>query len=223
MNIEYISSQYDPASCPSDQCRTHANMHLPDVRQLAFVTVDGDANGYRRVTAADLSSQVACYPVNSSVPQDVRVQWDTARNLWLYSWHVWYFHAVAERHALSTLEMALRIGLEAMLPPKFRPSLRSLMEFAIKNKVFLDEHIQYCQRTSNGKEPSPNESSDPDRLDDEPQKYCKKLAEAFSEFRNDYSHGSSTLLGSTAITFSICRDLISRVFEIESSVDEGIE
>jgi len=65
----------------------------------------------RSITQQDRHEFIAAYDLNPAVPEDIRVQFDTARNLYLYAWNVYRFHVVAEHQALSTLELALRTRL----------------------------------------------------------------------------------------------------------------
>lgn len=46
--------------------------------------------------------------LNENVPDEVRSQFNVARNLALYSWFAYSFHEIAARQALATLEMSVR-------------------------------------------------------------------------------------------------------------------
>jgi hypothetical protein len=92
---------------PSDLLRTSENVLAPDVRfapgsetqSTATVPVELD----RRLK--DLSQ----FTLSDNVPIRVRIHFETAKNLYAYSWFVYRFHMVAQQHALATLELALRI------------------------------------------------------------------------------------------------------------------
>lgn len=57
---------------------------------------------------ADLHERLSEWPPSPLVPEKVRVQIETARNLMLYTWFVYEFQTVAELQAYAALELALR-------------------------------------------------------------------------------------------------------------------
>jgi len=57
---------------------------------------------------ADLHERLSTWPPSAFVPENVRVQIETARNLMLYTWFVFEFQTVAEMQAYAALEFALR-------------------------------------------------------------------------------------------------------------------
>lgn len=52
------------------------------------------------------------YTLNPNAPRDVAMQFEHAKNLYLYAWFGPRFHVLAQKHALTTLELALRRALE---------------------------------------------------------------------------------------------------------------
>lgn len=71
---------------------------------------------YNRVTGArrdrtlrDHYSGIESISLMQSVPESVRQQFDAARNLLLYSWFVYSFIPIAQLHAFSSVEYAIRI------------------------------------------------------------------------------------------------------------------
>lgn len=142
---------------PTPQCaeefRDLANLGEPDVRMRSFVIDDG--SGWRNLDQADRHRAVARFTLLPSVPEDIRVQFDVARNLYMYAWHVYRFHAVAEQHALATLEMALRESLiarghlnehgmlEAALPPPAKVSSARLRDQRVMLKMLIRHAAAY--------------------------------------------------------------------------------
>lgn len=96
----------------ADGFRALHEVHKPDGRFEDYCTWDRDALEFRPWTLADMHEVIAEYELSAAVPEDVRVQWDTARNVWLYAWHVYRFFPLAERHAFSTFELALKTRLK---------------------------------------------------------------------------------------------------------------
>src|SRR2546421_1491502 len=85
----------------SDSFRPAVDLLKPD-RRFDF---------YGVTTQRDLHADVADLNLNANVPDDVVIQFDTARNLFVYSWFSLRFVQVAQRHAYSTVEFALKMVL----------------------------------------------------------------------------------------------------------------
>lgn len=66
-------------------------------------------------------AEIADLVLAPSVPERTRIAFDTARNLYLYAWHVYRFYPAAEMQALSALEAGLRQALPLRLPPQYQP------------------------------------------------------------------------------------------------------
>ncbi len=103
------------------------------------------------VDRADLINyykSVSTFVLSKTVPDDVQSQFNTAKNVLLYTWFVYGFYPVAQFQALSTLELALqeRIGEAAIKKPygKRRGSLKSYIEYAAKNNWIKNEDFRDC-------------------------------------------------------------------------------
>lgn len=74
------------------------------------------------------------YTLSPNAPADVAIKFEHAKNLYLYAWFGPRFHVLAQQHALTTLELALRSSLErgGLVPgdrnPK--PGLEELLSIA---------------------------------------------------------------------------------------------
>ena len=209
-----------PKQVPTDEFRSIDDVTKSDWRQTLFVTIDHAQGCVRPRTILDHHSAPAECALSDSVPEDIRAQWDTARNLWLYAWHVWRFYPVAERQAYSTLELVLRrkMGLEGTK----NYGLSRLMNEAIANGLLKDSAIEHHRHLMEARReqfeldeqraielgwPMPDPLPVPG-----PQDYCRILAETFPKFRNMYSHGSTSLHWTVGFTFTVCRDLIDQLF-----------
>jgi hypothetical protein len=117
--------------------------------------------------------------------------------------------------------MALRIKL-AHEQEKRPPTLRPLMDEAIRKGLLHDEHVEHHRRLKDRQaerrqleEEMASEFGWPPPMASpvaDPQAYCKLLAETFPKLRNHYAHGSSSLTFTVVLTFSMCRDLIDQLF-----------
>ena len=98
----------------------------PDPRYLPGTPLDG-VTGQR---IEDLHSLMAPLELLPSVPEEVRWQFDTARNAFVYSWYCYDLVTLAEMHAYGALENGLRLRAErAKLLPK-RKGLQALIKNA---------------------------------------------------------------------------------------------
>lgn len=109
----------------------------PDSRTTSFVIVNRETGQKREFGISDLHEQVELIKLDEAVPEEVRSEFNVARNLCLYSWYCYSFHNVACLKAYSTIEMALRIRLgkseEAI------SSLRSMLEEALAKDFLTDK------------------------------------------------------------------------------------
>ena len=65
--------------------------------------------GARLMTIEDHWKYIATIALHEGVSSVIRVHFETARNLLLYSWFVYPFQQVAEMHAFASVEYALRM------------------------------------------------------------------------------------------------------------------
>jgi hypothetical protein len=70
-----------------------------------------------------LHSMVRGIELDDAVPAAIRDQFDTARNVFAYSWFVYEFTMLAEQHCYFVLEMALRQRLDPEAKPNTTKSL----------------------------------------------------------------------------------------------------
>lgn len=94
---------------PADGLRNLHELSMSDVRMLYMTVRAGPV--VRPLEQSDRYEAIADLRLVDRVPEQVQVHYDTARNLYLYAWHVYRFHVVAEHQALASLEMALRLAL----------------------------------------------------------------------------------------------------------------
>ena len=88
-------------------------------------------------TLRDHYSGIESITLMQSVPESVREQFDTARNLLLHSWFVYSFIPIAQLHAFSSVEYAIRIKSGKPL------MLRAGLELAIKEEWIKDSGFRY--------------------------------------------------------------------------------
>lgn len=87
----------------SDLLRTPSTVCTPDSRspKLTFLTNQPLTIEYQHEAIVEIV-------LHQNVPEDIRIQFETTKNLYLYAWFVFRFYPVAELHAYTCLEFALR-------------------------------------------------------------------------------------------------------------------
>jgi hypothetical protein len=134
-----------------DGLRLVADLNEPDIRMRYLAVLDG--TGSRPLEQTDRHALIAQYELLGCVPEDVRVHFDTARNLYLYAWNVYRFHAIAEHQVLGSLEMALRTKLiacgslndDGLLETVFPPRKKKLTDFELTpRRVMLKQMLGHA-------------------------------------------------------------------------------
>jgi hypothetical protein len=155
-----------------DFLRSPENLLNPDPRSTSFSFLG--ENGFEPVTLRWWHKQVAEIDLHDGVPTKIVVNFETAKNLSLFSWHVYRFHTVARTHAYACLELALRIKFfeaiylaenerrresykrrsthelnvkpyEPINRQEFRPTLRRLLKHAIETGSLKNENFTAWQ------------------------------------------------------------------------------
>ena len=60
------------------------------------------------MTIADLHTMIEPIQLSEAVPEEIRREFDTARNAFVYAWFVYEFATLAELAGYTALELALR-------------------------------------------------------------------------------------------------------------------
>jgi hypothetical protein len=208
----------------------------PDPRSVSFVRYDSELKGMRPLRLDDHHRSMSSLVLHPGVPEDVIVQFETAKNLFMYAWLIYRFFAVAEHHALSCLEFALRERFGEKLPKKYmgrggRPTLKPLLRYArdeghIKNEGFkrwheraeIRAHYRYQQEKAEEMRSKGLDSivldyseavvTDQDRYWD----YINVLVDTLPETRNHYAHGTSSIHNQVRGTLEIANEIINQVF-----------
>lgn len=142
-----------------------------------------------------LHEQLARIGLSEEVPQNIGSHFNTGKNAYLYSWFHYPLRNVAEAHLFTTLEMALRCRLTGAL----HPSSKSVPGMA---RLLKDAHARGLFRIS----ALPAEAGC--GLSDE---QINEFIDVICSLRNDYSHGSPTLIPRLWPMYLIA-SLISQVF-----------
>lgn len=221
----------------NDHCdflRTPSTVCEPDTRSptTAFLTKQPLTIEYQH-------SAVAGIVLHQNVPDDIRVQFETTKNLYLYAWFVYRFYPVSEHHAYTCLELALRERFEAEMftlgvikrKRKFGPEFKELLDYSVKSGCLKDENFSvWQQRTmSRAKRRTENEiweeaqrkglseiTFDDDQYEikdvDRDHRYLETIFKTIPQLRNDYAHGTKSLHNQVLGTLKLVAEIINQIY-----------
>lgn len=201
----------------AERLRPLAHVTDPDPRTKAFVRFNPETGEDRPLEIGDYHAAVASLELHENVPEKVAVQFETARNLYLYAWFVYRFFPVAEHHTLVCLEYALRERYGNEIPenyvrkgrtPTFGPLLRYAVdkgdirndgftvwehraEIRSRERQFLEAIREMNERGLT--EMTIDEGAAEIKEEDRDWDYVRVLIDTLPAIRNNYAHGSSML------------------------------
>ena len=166
-------------------------------------------------------NKVSDISLNNVVPQEIRGHFDIAKNLMLYSWFVRRFKHVAELHAFSSVEFAIRTKIKITRPDKSRiKNLKPLLEYAIMQKWIIDDGFPEIVKKRKQREEQKTMIEDEigitysnyNEIRNDVQRLSKTLINLLPTLRNDFAHGSNTMLNSYLDILNTCRHIINQLF-----------
>lgn len=139
------------------------------------------------VRIEDLHATMLPLELHATVPADVRLQFDTARHAFIYSWFCYDLATLAEQHAYGALENGLRLRAEAENALPKRRGLAALLENACAQGWLV--------RTEYDVPDMPN------------------LLDTISMMRNHLDHGRPQLLTQLSVEMMrVCVEILNKVF-----------
>lgn len=149
-----------------------------------------------RLVALDrLYQAVESIQLNATVPEDIRGQFNVAKNMALYTYFFYDLAPEVQHKTYTVIELALRQRAGSSK----RMTLRSLVERAVSDGWIRDSGFRNIEN------PLP---ANP---------YCQSLIKILPELRNSSAHGSTALMPGTVKHLEICADLINQLFQPEST------
>lgn len=119
----------------ADRLRDSATAMLPDPRTVTWAAPEPPSLAVHH-------AGVAAIQISSAVPEPVAIQFENARNLYLYAWYVYRFYMPATAAALAALEFGLRERLRTTLPEKKQGKklmLKRLLHMAVDQGLVRNE------------------------------------------------------------------------------------
>jgi len=153
VNQEDTPEKQDVIKLPVEELRTLENMGLPDIRSTHFF--DSKLERWHR--------DIGPYLLGAHVPEEIIIQYDTCRNLYLYAFHVFRFYNVAHHQLYTVLELAIRIfvgekNLNKYLKKKKKQAkeegrtvnrgLSICMQYLVEHQLILNEDFPLWQHKS---------------------------------------------------------------------------
>ena len=188
----------------------------PDARRLGWSILNHATGEVRPLQFADHYRAIEGITLDDAVPESIRTLFNTARNVLVYSWHVYRFTVVAELQAYSTLEFALRerMGLGGNSDG---PGLAKLLRRAARAGVLSDDAFASLR----SQRPWPvvtgnsiiDANADPEVVTS--RGHVAILAEALPMLRNTLAHGSSSVWPHALSTFRLIAAAINWMFQAQ--------
>ncbi|MYD97449.1 MAG: hypothetical protein F4X98_08700 [Gammaproteobacteria bacterium] len=175
-----------------------AAMFEPDPRSVSLARLD--AAGTHPNTLSDHHRDIAGVQMTAAVPEAIREEFETVRNLYLYSWHVYEFTVPAVLYALALVEKAIkekcrRSGVQR---PKHE-GLKGLLKLSIREGWLANDDFPFALGFAREEIlPAAAPKSTPTirsvrRYAPTGTGFCELLAENLPELRNSAAHGDAGL------------------------------
>jgi len=179
--------------------------------------------------------RISKYELDEAIPVEIRVQFETAKNLYLYSWFVFRFFNVAEHQAYITLELGLKELFKDELPDKYKDrfgntSMKRLLQYAVDMEYIQNSDFTTQQERSYSRAKARYElekstemaekglseividHSEVEVLPCDNVEYLEILLNAIPRLRNHYAHGATSLYESVLNTFEIVSELLNAAY-----------
>jgi hypothetical protein len=148
----------------------------------------------RPMQISDLYSLVQPLALGPAVPAEIRLQFDSARNAFIYSWFAYDLVTLAERQSYTVMEMALRLrAVQEGQDVKPRDGLKRLFDIALERGWLQQEHFEIPSPGIPGKSIS--------------------LLDMARRSRNNLAHGEIHLFPDGSLgMMRLCAEIISSLF-----------
>lgn len=211
----------------------------PDPRNTALVKVDRETGDYVPLNIQDQHDAISALTLHAKVPEDIMLQFETARNLYLHAWFVYRFYPVCEHQSLACLELTLRKRYEHEAPNEYHNRdgklyLRGALRYAISHGYVKHEGFrrwnEAAQRRAihryemekrnemyiKGLKQIGLDYSEVTVIDaDRNWEYLNSLEEYLPELRNHYAHGTTMLRNQVLTTLEVVSEIINQIYPAE--------
>lgn len=182
-----------------DRLKPISEMAMVDPRTRVTMSYFDEERGEQHVpTLAEHHASIASLQLIDKVLDDIRTNFETAKNLFLYAFYIYRFSVVACTQAYQTLEFALRERAKHAGITSSKLMLGALIRLAIQRGWLTDKAFDKIRGCSSASENS----------------YSRKLVEILPALRNNLAHGSCTLFEPHRALeqLEICAAIINHLF-----------
>jgi len=209
-----------------------------DPRNTYFLRNDPKKGISIPISLQDHHNDILTYDLHKGVPTNISTHFETTKNLYLYSWIIYRFYPVAENHAYTCLEFALRERFAKQLAKeepkrysKMEPTLYPLMKYAVKHKHIKNEDFKIWHAAINTRARIRHQREKFQELidknldsitfneedftiteEDKNWDFVAMLMETIPKARNNYSHGSSDLHNYALNGIRIVSEIINAIY-----------
>lgn len=137
-----------------------------------------------------LHATVSAITVNDSAPEDIKSQFNVARNLALYSYYCYSFAPVTQAATFTVIEFALKLKEGSSKKIAFM----HLLEMAVRKGWIQDSGFRHIENPTEGNV------------------YSTSLSTIIPSLRNDFAHGSNQLTPDIIFYLEVCADFVNQLF-----------
>ena len=166
----------------------------PDRRSTSFVR--HDAARRHPKTLEHHHADILAIQVSEGVPESIRDEFDTVRNLYLYSWYVYDFTVPATLYAHALIEKAIKEKCRrSKVSLNKIQGLRKLLTLSIDQRWLVNSDFPFALELTRKEIVSAANDSEPPTIRSVPlycptgTDYCDHLAKFLPEIRNMGAHG----------------------------------
>lgn len=218
-----------------DFLRTPEDVCSADPRSKGYSVLTEAGSRPRRLE--DHHGDVVAFTLHDGVPDGIRVQFETTKNLYLYSWFVYRFYPVARHHAYTCLELALRERFEPELlaagekKREFGPGFKRLLSYAVEKGYLKNENFEIWRRQTEMRawERTMHETTeemerlglekmeiDESKIEikdvDQDHDYVKVLLKTMPWLRNRHAHGTKLLDNHALGTIRLVSEIVNQIY-----------
>lgn len=148
------------------------------------------------ISLEKLHADLAAETLNEDVPDELKNQFNIARNMALYTY---YFYALAPEVHLKTYTI-IEHALSLKAQPKTHMGLRKLLAKAVKEGWICDSGFRHLETTEPGNE------------------WCQKMVDVIPSMRNSKAHGSNMLVDECFHYVAVCADFLNQLYPKDKDI-----
>jgi hypothetical protein len=168
-----------------EELKTLENLEKIDDRHVLLGQVTG-----RMWSKEHLHATVSAITVHDGVPEDIKNQFNVARNLALYSYYCYSFAPLLQGATFTVLEFALKLKEGSSKKIAFA----HLLEMAVRKGWIQDRGFRHVENPTD------------DNV------YSTSLSTTIPSLRNDFAHGSNQLTPDIIFHLEVCADFVNQLF-----------